>query len=234
MVEKNHRILEMKEVYANYGLVQVLRGVSLYVKQREIIALIGPHGSGKSATLRAICGLLPVARGEIIFGERRIQRTATEELVGLGIAYVDERRLIFSSMNVMDNLLLGAYRRHGKETKEKIERDIEVVFRLFPVMEERKKQLAGTLSGGEKQMLAIGRAFMSDPKLLLLDCPSLRLAPMLVVKVMSAISQLRDEGVTTLLVEQNVQAVSHIADRGYVMEDGRISAEGDPRGLFCV
>jgi len=169
MAQKDHSILEMKEVRANYGLVQVLRGVSLHIRHNEIVALIGPHGSGKSATLRAICGLLPVASGEIIFGERRIQRTSTEELVSLGIAYVDERRLIFPSMSVMDNLLLGAYRRYGKETRDNIQGDIESVFKLFPVLKERTKQSAGTLSGGEKQMLAIGRAFMSQPKLLLLD-----------------------------------------------------------------
>ncbi len=234
MTQENHALLEMIDVYANYGVVQALRGISLHVEQGEIAALIGPHGSGKSATLKAICGLLPVARGEILFAQQRIHKDPMEKLVGRGIAYVDERRLIFPSMSVIDNLVLGAYRRHGKEQKEKVEQDMQTVFQLFPILEERKKQTAGTFSGGEKQMLAIGRAFMSSPKLLLLDCPSLRLAPVLVRKVMRAISELRDQGVTTLLIEQNVRAIVNVAGRAYVMEEGKIVLEGHPRDLLAA
>jgi len=227
-------MLEMNDVYANYGLVQVLRGVSLYVKQGEIIALIGSHGAGKSAMLKAICGLLPIAKGEILFCKQSIHRAPMEKLVVLGIAYVDERRLIFPSMSVMDNLVLGAYHRDGKEKKEKIAQDIHTAFQLFPILEERKKQSAGTLSGGEQQMLAIARALMSSPRLLLLDCPSLRLAPTLVAKVMRVISELKGRGVTTLLVEQNVPAALNIADRGYIMGRGKIVLEGCAKELLTV
>jgi len=233
MVEKNRAMLEMNDVYANYGLVQALQGVSLRVKQEEIVALIGPHGGGKSAILKAICGLLPIAKGEILFGKQCIHRLPPEKVVALGIAYVDERMLLFSSMRVIDNLILGAYHRHG-EDKGRIEQDIQNVFQLFPILKERRKQSAGTLSGGEQQMLAIGRALMSSPKLLLLDCPSLRLAPMLVMKVMKVISELRDWGVTILLIEQNAPAALNIADRGYVMEEGRIVLEGYPKELLSV
>jgi len=234
MTGEHHAMLEMNDVYANYGLVPALRGVSLYVKQGEIVALVGPHGAGKSATLKVICGLLHVAKGEILFGEQYIHRWPMEKVVALGIAYVDERRLLFPSMSVMDNLILGAYHRHGKVKKERIEQDIETVFQLFPILKERRKQSAGTFSGGEQQMLAIGRALMSSPKLLLLDCPSLGLAPMLVMKVRKVISELRDRGVTILLIEQNVPAALNIADRGYVMEEGRIVLEGYPERLLSV
>ena len=154
-----------------------------------------------------------------------------ERLVQLGISYVDEKRLIFPSMSVADNLALGAYRRHRRGTNG-LSTDMATVFQLFPILEERLRQTAGTLSGGEKQMLAIGRAFMAGPKLLLLDCPSLRLAPILVKKVMGAISELRDHGITTLLVEQNVKAVSHIADRGYFLEKGQVISSGSPQELL--
>ena len=234
MTEEYHAMLEMNDVYANYGLVPALRGVSFYVKQGEIVALVGPHGAGKSATLKVICGLLHVAKGEILFGEQYIHRWPMEKVVALGIAYVDERRLIFPSMSVIDNLILGAYHRRRKEKRDKIEQDIQTAFQLFPVLKERRKQSAGTLSGGEQQMLAIGRALMASPKLLLLDCPSLRLAPMLVMKVMKVISELKDRGVTTLLIEQNIPAALNIADRGYVMEEGKIVLEGYPKELLSM
>lgn len=234
MTEEYHAMLEMNDVYANYGSVLALRGVSFYVKQGEIVVLTGPHGAGKSATLKVICGLLHVAEGEILFGEQYIHRLPMEKIVALGIAYVDERKLIFPSMSVLDNLILGAYHRHRKEKRDKIEQDTQTAFQLFPVLKERMRQTAGTLSGGEQQMLAIGRAFMSSPRLLLLDCPSLRLAPMLVMNVMKAISELKDRGVTTLLVEQNIPAALNIADRGYVMEKGRIVLEGYPEELLSM
>ncbi len=222
-MSSNETVLQVCDVRADYGLVTALDGLTFSVGRGEIAALIGPHGSGKSAALKAICGLLPITKGDIIFDGHTVNGTPMERLVEWGIAYVDEKRLIFPSMTVAENLELGAYRRKDKVA---IEHDRRTVFDLFPVLEERLKQSAGTLSGGEKQMLAIGRAFMSSPKLLLLDCPSLRLAPILVKNVMGAISRLRDHGITTLLVEQNLRAVSHIADRSYYMENGRVLSSG--------
>ncbi len=219
----NGAVLQVRDVRADYGLVTALDGLTFSVGRGEIAALIGPHGAGKSAALKAICGLLPIVRGEIVFDGNVVNGRPMERLVEWGIAYVDEKRLIFPSMTVSDNLELGAYCR---KEKGMVERDRKTVFHLFPVLEQRLSQSAGTLSGGEKQMLAIGRAFMSSPKLLLLDCPSLRLAPILVKNVMGAISELREHGITTLLVEQNLRAVSHIADHSYYMEKGRVLSSG--------
>jgi len=230
MTGENRTILQINDVHANYGSVPALRGVSLHIEQGEIVVLIGPHGSGKTAMLKAICGLLPIIRGEVLFGESSIHSLPPEKVVLLGIAYVDEMKLLFPFMSVIDNLILGAYRRYGKEGKDKIEQDIQTVYKLFPVLEERRKQYAGTLSGGEQRILAIGRALMSSPRLLLLDCPTLGLAPKLVKKVMEVISELRDQGVTILLIEQKVRTAINIADRGYVMEEGRIISEGSLSG----
>jgi len=232
MSAHRNTVLEMRDVHASYGSFDALSGVSLAINRAEIAALVGPHGSGKSATLKAICGLLPVRSGEILFEGARIDGLPVEHLVRKGIVYVDEQRLIFASMSVMDNLLLGAYSRRRRHGADVIRDDVETVMTLFPILRERREQCAGTLSGGEKQMLSIGRAFMAAPRLLLLDCPSLRLAPILVKKVMGAISELRSHGITTLLVEQNVKAVSHIADRGYFMEGGRVAAHGSPAELL--
>lgn len=225
-------VLEMRQVRASYGSFDALCGMSLEVRRAEIAALVGPHGGGKSAALKAICGLLPVRAGDILFEGARINGLSVERLVGKGIVYVDEQRLIFASMSVMDNLVLGAYSQRRRRGTRAIRDDIEFVFTLFPILRERRSQSAGTLSGGEKQMLSIGRAFMASPRLLLLDCPSLRLAPILVKRVMGAISELRNHGISTLLVEQNVKAVSHIADRGYFLERGRVIAQGSPAQLL--
>ncbi len=233
-VESQGAVLEMKDVRASYGSFEALCGVSFSVDHAEIAALVGPHGGGKSASLKAICGLLPVTSGEILFEGSRINGLPVEKLVSRGIAYVDEQRLIFASMSVMDNLILGAYSRRRRNSADAVKNDIETVMSLFPILRERQSQSAGTLSGGEKQMLCIGRAFMAAPRLLLLDCPSLRLAPILVKRVMGAISELRNHGITTLLVEQNVKAVSHIADRGYFMEKGRVVAQGSPSQLLSA
>jgi branched-chain amino acid transport system ATP-binding protein len=231
-IDSEGTVLEMKDVRASYGPFEALRGVSLELRRAEIAALVGPHGGGKSAALKAICGLLPISSGEIRFEGSRIDGLTVEKLVSLGIVYVDEQRLIFASMSVMDNLLLGTYSRRRRIARGVISNDIETVLTLFPILRERQRQSAGTLSGGEKQMLSIGRAFMAGPRLLLLDCPSLRLAPILVKRVMGAISELRNHGITTLLVEQNVRAVSHIADRGYFMEWGQVVAQGSPAELL--
>lgn len=234
MTRENNAMLQVNDIHANYGIVQALRGASLYVKEGEVVALIGPHGSGKTAILKAICGLLSIIKGEVLFGGPSIHNMPTEKIVALGIAYVDERKLIFSTMNVSDNLVLGAYHRYGKDGGDEIEQDIKAVYHLFPILEERRKQPAGTLSGGEQQMLAIGRALMSKPKLLLLDCPTMGLAPKLVNRVMKVISELRNQGVAILLIEQRDERAISIADRGYVVEEGKTALEGSAQELLSI
>jgi len=227
-------ILLMDEVYANYGSVPALRGVSLNIDEGEAVVLVGHHGCGKTAVLKAICGLLPVRSGSIVFDKSPIQKLAAETIVPLGISYIDETKLLFPAMSVKDNLILGAYHRWRKGHRDGIERDIVLVYRLFPILEERQKQYAGTLSGGEQQMLAIGRALMSGPKLLLLDCPTLGLAPRLVRKVVRSVAELKKRGVTILLVDQNLHQVIGIIDRGYVIREGRVTHEGCPGELMAV
>ena len=234
MIGEGNTILQMVEVHANYGSVPVLRGVSLNIEQGEIVVLIGHHGSGRTAILKAICGLLPVARGKVLFDRLSIHDLTAEKIVGLGISYVDEMKLLFPAMSVIDNLILGAYHRHRRERRENIEQDIEAVYRLFPVLEERTRQYAGTLSGGEQQMLAIGRALMSRPRLLLLDCPTLGLAPKLAKKVVKVLAELRDQGITILLIDQKLQQVIDVADRGYVVEGGGIIREDFPQALLSL
>jgi branched-chain amino acid transport system ATP-binding protein len=234
MIGEGNTILQMADVHANYGSVPVLRGVSLNIEQGEIVVLIGHHGSGKTAILKAICGLLPVARGKVLFDGLSIHDLTAEKIVGLGISYVDEMKLLFPAMSVIDNLILGAYHRHRRERRENIGQDIEAVYRLFPVLEERTRQYAGTLSGGEQQMLAIGRALMSRPRLLLLDCPTLGLAPKLAKKVVKVLAELRDQGITILLIDQKLQQVIDVADRGYVVEGGGIIREDSPQALLSL
>ncbi len=234
MIGEGNTILQMVDVHANYGSVPVLRGASLDIEQGEIVVLIGHHGSGRTAILKAICGLLPVARGKVLFDGLSIHGLTAEKIVGLGISYVDEMKLLFPAMSVIDNLILGTYHRHRRERRENIEQDIEAVYRLFPVLEERTRQYAGTLSGGEQQMLAIGRALMSRPKLLLLDCPTLGLAPKLAKKVVKVLAELRDQGITILLIDQKLQQVIDIADRGYVVEGGGIIRQDSPQALLSI
>lgn len=234
MVASNPTILQMKGVHASYGSVPALRGVSLHIREGEIVVLVGRHGSGKTAILKAICGLLSIVSGEVLFGEFPIHSLPPEKVVPLGISYVDEMKLLFPAMSVSDNLILGAYHRHGTEGRDGIDQDVQIVYQLFPVLKERRKQYAGTLSGGEQHMLAIGRALMSHPRLLLLDCPTLGLAPKLVRKVVRAIVKLRERGVTILLIDQKLEQVINIVDRGYAIEDGRVSFEGPPEELLSI
>ena len=234
MVAENDTVLQMVDVYANYDSVPVLRGVSLQIKPGEIVVLVGRHGSGKTAILKAVCGLLPVAKGEVLFNGTPIHGLPIEKIVGLGISYVDEMKLLFPGMNVIDNLVLGAYHLHRIDRKNEVEQDIEVVYQLFPVLEERKKQYAATLSGGEQQMLAIGRALMSRPKLLLLDCPTLGLAPKLAKKVVKVLPELREQGISILLIDQKLQQVADVADRGYVVDEGGIICEDSPQELLSM
>jgi branched-chain amino acid transport system ATP-binding protein len=221
-------MLEVHDLHAGYGRVEVLRGVSFQVGRGEIVVLIGPNGAGKSTTLKAVAGLLPPRRGLIRFEGREVGGTPANRLVRAGLALIPEGRLVFPDQTVRDNLRLGAYSRRG----DGIEADIEGHFARFPILRERQGQLAGTLSGGEQQMLAIARGLMARPRLLLLDEPSLGLAPRLVREVFAVLPQLRDQGVTLLLVEQVAALALEIADRAYVLERGRIVLEGAGRDLL--
>jgi branched-chain amino acid transport system ATP-binding protein len=216
-------MLELTDVDVRYGNIRALRGVSLRVAQGELVALIGSNGAGKTTTLRTISGLLRPTEGAITFEGAEISRAPTDRIVALGISHCPEGRRIFGSLTVAENLRLGAVSRSDRRA---IAEDLEMVFGLFPLLKERIGQAGGTLSGGEQQMLAIGRALMSRPRLLLLDEPSLGLAPLMVERIFATIAELKEQGRTILLVEQNVHHALDIADRAYVMETGRITLEG--------
>jgi branched-chain amino acid transport system ATP-binding protein len=202
------------------------------VNAGEMVTLLGANGAGKTTLMKIISGLHPAAKGRVVFQNQNIAGLPAERILRLGVGQVPEGRQIFAPLSVLDNLVLGAYVRFKREEKEEISRDLGSVFELFPVLKERQKQRAGTLSGGEQQMVAIGRAMMSKPKLLLLDEPSLGLAPLMVNGIFTAIRLLRSRGTTALLVEQNARAALKVADRGYVMETGRIILEGETGDLL--
>ena len=212
-------LLELENMHSYYGHIHALRGISLTVEEGEIVTLIGSNGAGKTTTLRSIHGILPPREGKIIFDGEEIQGAAAHELIGKGIAQSPEGRKIFFRMTVLENLEMGAY--HRNDSSE-IRQDMDRVFELFPRLKERTKQEAGTMSGGEQQMLAIGRALMSRPKLLLLDEPSMGLAPVLVERIFQIIREINEQGTTILLVEQNANVALEIATRGYVLETGKI------------
>ncbi|MGW8208607.1 MAG: ABC transporter ATP-binding protein, partial [Syntrophobacteria bacterium] len=207
-------MLKIRNLQTFYGRIRVLDNVSLSVKPGEIVTLIGANGAGKSTMLNCISSLIPSREGEILFQGQRINGQPPEAIVRLGICQVPEGRQIFQPLTVLENLELGAYLRFGRRERSSIQQDLNMVFSLFPVLSERSNQISGTLSGGEQQMLAIGRALMSRPKLLLLDEPSMGLAPRVVVDIFHTISRLRHEGLTILVVEQNARAALKIADRG--------------------
>ena len=217
-------MLELADVHVRYGNIRALQGVSLRVANGELVALIGSNGAGKSTTLRTISGLLRPTQGAITFEGSDITTAATDRIVALGISHCPEGRHIFGSLTVAENLRLGAVSRSDRAG---IAEDLETVFELFPLLKERIGQAGGTLSGGEQQMLAIGRALMSRPRLLLLDEPSLGLAPMMVERIFATIAELKRLGRTILLVEQNVHQALDVADRAYVVETGRITLDGD-------
>ncbi|GIQ62003.1 ABC transporter ATP-binding protein [Paenibacillus cisolokensis] len=217
------KILEIDGLQVSYGAVQAVKQLNLDIGAGEIVALIGTNGSGKTTTLRSISGLVANTRGRIRFAGADITKLAPHRIVGLGISQVPEGRGIFPDLTVLENLRLGAYVRRDKA---EIEADIRRMYRLFPRLEERKKQAAGTMSGGEQQMLAIARALMARPKLLLLDEPSMGLAPLVVKEIYAAIRQINQDGVSVLLVEQNAKMALGAAHRGYVMETGRIVVQG--------
>jgi branched-chain amino acid transport system ATP-binding protein len=216
-------MLELDDIHVQYGNIRSLQGVSLRVAEGELVALIGSNGAGKTTTLRTISALLRPSRGTITFEGAEIQRASTDRIVALGISHCPEGRRIFGSLTVRENLVLGAVSRSDRAAAAT---ELEMVFGLFPLLKERLNQAGGTRSGGEQQMLAIGRALMSRPRLLLLDEPSLGLAPLLVERIFETIAELKRQGRTILLVEQNVHHALDIADRAYVMETGRITLEG--------
>lgn len=232
--DKNKSILDLNEVSMGYGPFIVLNKINLHIDKGEIVTLLGTNGMGKSTLMLTIAGLMPAVQGKIILNGQVINGLTTQQIVKLGLALVPQGRMLFPNMTVMDNLELGAYHLSGRDRKKEIERDFATVFRVFPILKERKRQRAGTLSGGQQQMLAIGRGLMSRPQLLLLDEPSTGLAPLLVLEVMKTLAKLREEtGVSILLAEQNAEAALDIADRGYVLGGGRIMTEGTCQQLIA-
>ena len=226
-------MLEVSGLSARYGNVAALRDVSLEVRAGELVALIGANGAGKSTLLRAIAGLLVPAAGRVALDGRDVTGQAPEAMIRAGVALVPERRRVFAPLTVLDNLELGGYALpRGREFRSRLEAGLEEAYRLFPVLRRRRGQLAGTLSGGEQQMLAIGRALMTRPRLLLCDEPSLGLAPLVVQEIMRLLSTLREAGTTILLVEQNARMALRAADRAYVLEVGSVVLSGAARDLL--
>ena len=222
-------MLEIENVSAAYGMVQILWDVSFKVKEKEIVSIIGPNGAGKTTLVKTIIGLLPAKSGTIRFKGENIENLPPYEIVKKGVSLIPEGREIFPRMTVKENLLLGAYTINDKQqVKESRER----IYQIFSVLRKKEKALAQTLSGGEQQMLVIGRSLMSNPELLILDEPSLGLAPIIVAKVLDTLRQINEEGVAVLLVEQNIRDSLNIADRGYVLEEGKIIIEGEGRELL--
>lgn len=221
-------ILEVKDLNVFYGAIHALQGISFHVEEGEIVTLIGANGAGKSTTLNTICGLLRSRRGQILFRGKDVTKTSADRIVKLGISQVPEGRKIFAPLTVRENLEMGAFTRNDKQG---IQKSMKRVFTSFPRMEERLSQLGGTLSGGEQQMLAVSRGLMSDPQLLLLDEPSMGLAPILVEEIFEIIKEINEQGVSILLVEQNANMALQVANRGYVLETGRIVLEGTAQEL---
>lgn len=222
------RILDVQDLNVYYGMIHALKGISFYVEQGEIVTLIGANGAGKTTTLQTITGLIASRSGQVVYAGRDISRTPGHELVRQGLAHVPEGRRVFSSLSVYQNLMLGAFTRNDKR---EVEETLQMVYHHFPRLQERKNQMAGTLSGGEQQMLAMGRALMSKPQMIVLDEPSMGLSPIYVNEIFEIIRRIHDSGVTVLLVEQNANKALAIADRAYVLETGRISIEGDAASL---
>jgi len=237
-------MLRVEKASVAYGQVTAVRDVSLTVNDGEIVTIIGSNGAGKTSLLNAISGVVPLKSGDIRLDDKKIARLPSHKIVRLGLAYIPEGRHIFGAMSVKDNLTMGAYVQCSKKRfsslgyagwfmrRQDVQSNLETVYKMFPILKERLKQKAGSLSGGEQQMLAIGRALMSSPKMILLDEPSLGLAPNLVREILKLILRLRDEGLTILLVEQDANAALKIANRGYVMERGQITIEGTSKELL--
>jgi len=226
-------MLRLQNVNSSYGDIHVLKNISLHIQEGEIVALIGANGAGKTTLLNSISGIVAAKSGSILYNGTEVVRMSPDRIVGLGVSQVPEGRQIFSPLSVLDNLKLGAYVRSRQDDKQEVRRDLENIFDLFPRLRERQQQYAGTLSGGEQQMLAIARALMARPRVLLLDEPSMGLAPLVVNEIFRTIAHLRDARKTTIfLVEQNARAALAHADRGYVMETGKLMFEGSARDLM--
>ena len=216
-------MLKVTDLKVKYGMIEAIKGISFEVRDGEIVTMIGANGAGKTTTMHAISGLVKAAEGSIMLDETELTKTPANKIVGLGLAQVPEGRRVFAEQTVEENLILGAYLRKDKDA---IRKDMEEVYQLFPRLKERRTQLAGTLSGGEQQMLAMGRALMAKPSILLLDEPSMGLSPLLVSEIFHIIEEINDKGTTILLVEQNAKRALSIADRAYVLETGKITLEG--------
>lgn len=223
-------MLKVKDLSVHYGVIQAINGIDFEVNEGEIVSLIGANGAGKSTILKAITGLHPSSQGEILFNEQPIQQVSTKKIVEAGISLVPEGRHVFSGMTVLENLELGAYLRKDKEG---IKEDLEMIYERFPVLAERKKQDTATLSGGEQQMVAMGRAMMSRPKLLLLDEPSMGLAPIFIKEIFNIIQAINEQGTTVLLIEQNANVALSISNRGYVLETGKVVLSGTGAELLA-
>jgi branched-chain amino acid transport system ATP-binding protein len=222
-------MLELKNVSSGYGLIQILWDVSFKIKEKEIVSIIGPNGAGKTTLVKTIMGLLPAKTGTIQFKGENIEKLPPYEIVKKKLSLIPEGRDIFPRMSVEENILLGAY---TIKDKQKVKESQERIYQIFPVLRKKEKSFAQTLSGGEQQMLVIGRSLMSNPELLILDEPSLGLAPIIVAKVLDTLRQINEEGVAILLVEQNIRDSLNIADRAYVLEEGKIIIEGEGRELL--
>lgn len=222
-------LLKVDNIEVYYGVIKALKGVSFEVNKGEIVALIGANGAGKTTILHTVTGLLKTQSGKILYNDNDITKTPAHKIVTMGIAHVPEGRRIFSQLSVLDNIKLGAFTR---KDKSEIEQSLKYVYERFPRLEERKNQIAGTLSGGEQQMLAMGRALMSKPDFILMDEPSMGLSPLLVSEIFDIIKVINESGTTVLLVEQNAKKALSIADRAYVLETGRIALSGDAKDLM--
>ncbi|HPA72190.1 MAG TPA: ABC transporter ATP-binding protein [Spirochaetota bacterium] len=225
-------MLKIRNLESGYGSLKVIRGISLHINPGEIVTIIGANGSGKTTLLETVAGLVRPRGGEVLFDKKDMAGLAPEKIVARGCSLVPEGRQVFATLTVRDNLLMGAYTRASRKDAEEVREDLNNIYGLFPILNERKRQLAGTLSGGEQQMLAIGRSLMARPRLVMLDEPSMGLAPLIVKNIFGIIARLRAAGNTILLVEQNAKASLAIADRGYVMETGQIVLEGTARELL--
>ena len=222
-------MLEIKDLCVSYGMIKALKGISFEVNEGEVIALIGANGAGKTTTLHTITGILPAKSGSVLFNGVELTKTPAHKIVKMGMAHVPEGRRIFQQLTVLDNLKLGAFTRNDKDG---IAEDMEKIYKRFPRLAERKTQIAGTLSGGEQQMLAMGRALMSRPKIVVMDEPSMGLSPILVSEIFDIITSIRKDGTTVLLVEQNAKKALAISDRAYVLETGRITLSGKASDLI--
>lgn len=222
-------LLEIKDLEVNYGVIKAIKGVSFDVNEGEIIALIGANGAGKTTILHTITALIQAKKGSIVFDGKELTKTPPHKIVSMGMAHVPEGRRIFQQLSVLENLKLGAYTR---KDKSEIASTLKMVYERFPRLEERKNQVAGTLSGGEQQMLAMGRALMSKPRIILMDEPSMGLSPLLVSEIFDIIKVINESGTTVLLVEQNAKKALSIADRAYVLETGNITLSGDAKDLI--